>query len=281
MKPIIYYDARRTQPDAPTVPLTDRALFFGDAIYEVCLVKNKIPYLLDRHLDRFFYGCGALNIRPKLCREALSSLILSICAEGDCEVALLYFQASRSAPVRRHFYTEEDGSHLLVSLSEWSAPTAGEPFSLALEKDRRYEFCNLKTVNLLPAVLADTHARKYGADETVFAKNGTVTECAHSNISILRGGRLLTHPTDRHILPGIARERLILTCEALKIPVEERPFSVRELMAADEVFITSTTKLCRRASRLMGRPIGMKDGIRADSIQNAIFSHFVSCDIAQ
>ncbi len=281
MKTIYYYDSRRTEGDVPTVPLSDRSLFFGDAIYDACLVRNKIPYLLDRHLDRFFSGCEALSIRTQKSRTELSDLILSLCEEVCCEVAFLYFQASRSAPVRRHFSTNEDGSHLLISISEARMPRQDETLSLIFEKDRRYEFCNVKTTNLIPAVLAATRAKAANADEAVFVRNGAVTECAHSNVSILKAGILYTHPKGRLILPGIARERLILTCETLKIPVLEQPFSPADLLKADEVFVTSTTKLCLRASSIMGRPIGMKDEIRANSIQNAIFSHFICCDNAQ
>ncbi len=281
MTPICYYDTHRIAFDEPIISFSDRAVFFGDAVYDACLVKNRMPYLLDPHLDRFYTGCKALGINPKKNRDELSSLIFSLCNDITSEIAFLYFQASRSAPTRRHFAEKEDESHLLIFITEMKIPQREQCLSLIIQRDCRYELCNLKTTNLLPAVLASTRAKEAGADEAVFVREGKITECAHSNISILKNGTLYTHPKGPHILPGIARERLLLTCKALQIPVLEQPFSVKELLQADEILVTSTTKLCQRARMLMGRPIGMKDEMRANSIQSAIFLHFNNCDIAQ
>jgi D-alanine transaminase len=156
-----------------------------------------------------------------------------------------------------------------------------KPLKAITMEDKRFGYCNAKTLNLMPAVLYAQAAAQANAYETILHRDGVVTECAHSNISILKNGKLLTHPEGRYILSGIARKRLIFTCRTLKIPVEERPFTVKELLQADEIFITSTTKLCQRAGSLMGRSIGLKDERRAFSILNEIFTHFSSCDIAQ
>ena len=271
MKPIFYYDGKLFEPGEPAIPMDDRALFFGDAVYDACLVTNGIPYLLSEHLDRFYGGCDALFIRPPMPRDTLDPLLRKLCEAADAEASFLYFQASRSAPTRRHAAKGTDGSHLLITLTETTAPNKSSRAALRLAKDTRYEYCNINTTNLLPAVLASTKAAKLGADETVFVRNGYVTECAHSNVSILKNGILFTHPTDRHILPGIARAQLLFTCERLGIPALELPFSARTLIEADEIFITSTTRICQRANSLSGKAIGLKDEVRARAIQDMLF----------
>ena len=274
MNPIFYYDGKRFKADEAAIPMTDRSVFFGDAVYDACLVKNGKPYLLDAHLDRFYRGCGALGIRPSMTKNALRALLCSLCESAECEIAFLYFQASRAAPMRRHFATEEDTSHLLVTVSEGQMPSKEKALHLILLPDRRYDFCHIKTVNLLPAVLAATKAKRADADEAVFLRDGFVTECAHSNVSILKGGTLFTHPKSRRILPGIQRAQLISACERLCIPVCEKPFSREALLEADEVLVTSTTKLCQRASMIDGRAVGQKDSALALRIMNEIFSDF-------
>ncbi len=276
MNPIYYYDGKIYTAREAVIPLTDRSVFFGDAVYDACLVKHGSPYLLEAHLDRFYRGLGALRIKPRMPREELKALLCELCKKAKGEIAFLYFQAARSAPLRRHFASEEDTSHLLVSVSEMAAPDRDRPLRLILASDHRYGFCHIKTTNLLPAVLAATKAATMGADEAVFVRDGWVTECAHSNISILKDGVLLTHPKGRHILPGIGREQLIAVCKSLSIPVTERPFSVRDLYDADEIFITSSSKLCLRADTVMGRDAGMKDEKNAFRILDAVFDDFDS-----
>ena len=110
--------------------------------------------------------------------------------------------------------------------------------------------CHVKTLNLIPAVLASHKASSLGKDEAVFHRNGTVTECAHSNVHIISNSVLITHPLDNHILPGISRKHMIAVCERMGIKVVERAFSVYELFKADEVLVTSTSKLALPASHV-------------------------------
>ena len=274
MNPIFYYDGKLCKADEAAIPMTDRSVFFGDAVYDACLVKNGKPYLLDAHLDRFCKGCGSLGIRPPMTKNELRTLLCSLCALSECEIAFLYFQASRAAPLRRHFAMEEDTSHLLVTISEGQMPSKEKALRLLLLPDRRYDFCHIKTVNLLPAVLAATKAKKAGADEAVFVRDGVITECAHSNVSILKNGTLFTHPKSRRILPGIQRAQLISACKRLCVPICETPFSEEALLDADEIFITSTTRLCQRAYMINGRTVGQKGLSLALRILDEIFSDF-------
>jgi len=113
-------------------------------------------------------------------------------------------------------------------------------------------------MNLIPAVMASQKAKEADCFETILHRNGRVTECAHSNISILKDGVFITAPTDNLILPGISRAHLIKSCKKLGIPVDETPFTLKEMMEADEVIVTSSGSLCLAAEIIDGQPVGGK-----------------------
>ena len=123
-------------------------------------------------------------------------------------------------------------------------------------EDTRYFHCDIKTINLLPAVIYTQRAEEAGCDETILHRGDRVTECAHSNVHILKDGALKTAPCDNLILPGITRAHRIAQCREMGIPVIEEPFTVREMMAADEVFFTSASALCCRIEEIDGQKVG-------------------------
>jgi D-alanine transaminase len=143
-------------------------------------------------------------------------------------------------------------------------------------EDRRHGYCDIKTIDLLPAVLASTKAENCGCDEAIFVRNGIVTECEKSNISIIKQGRLITHPITSEILPGITRRHLLSICAEISIPVSEDYFTPIDLINADEVIITSTTKLCRSAVSIDGFAVGGKDTKLKNAISNRMLDEYKS-----
>lgn len=144
--------------------------------------------------------------------------------------------------------------------------------------DIRYKMCNVKTINLVPNILAAEHAVSLGCDEAVqirdmlVTENGeilrdAVTEGAHTNIFIVKNGKLVTAPLGSYILPGIARKHVIELCSEHEIDTEERYITRSELFEADEILITSTTTLVRAACELDGRPVGCRDQKLVDNLQ--------------
>ena len=130
--------------------------------------------------------------------------------------------------------------------------------NLLTVEDKRFLYCNAKTLNLIPTVLYSTEAENGGYDEAVLHRSGRVTECAHSNISILKNGVLYTAPADEYILAGIGRAHLMRKCLSFGIPVKEEPFTVSEMMEADEIIVTSAGSLCIAAGTIDGKPVGGK-----------------------
>lgn len=110
--------------------------------------------------------------------------------------------------------------------------------------------------------------------ETVFHRGDIVTECAHSNVSILKDGILKTHPNDHYILPGIAKAHLIKACKQLNIPVDETPFTLAELREADEIIVTSSSNFCLVADTLEGQSVGGKAPQLAERLQDVLMQEF-------
>jgi D-alanine transaminase len=125
-------------------------------------------------------------------------------------------------------------------------------------EDTRFFHCNIKTLNLIPNVIANQRSAEAGCDEAVFHRGERVTECGHSNVHILKNGVFHTAPADNLILPGITRAHVIGVCRRLGIPVDETPFTLSGLFNADEVIVTSAGTLCTPASHIDGKPVGGK-----------------------
>ena len=131
-------------------------------------------------------------------------------------------------------------------------------YKLISMEDTRFYHCNVKTLNLIPSVLASQRAKEAGCQETVFHRGDLVTECAHSNVSIIKDGKFITHQLDNLVLPGITRKHLIEICKEKGIPVEERDYTMDDLRAADEIIVSSSGALCMPACELDGKPVGGK-----------------------
>ncbi len=253
---IAYYNGNFCKISDIRIPLTDRSIFFGDGIYDAAVGMNGKIYLEEEHLNRFFANARALDLEPGFNKAALSSILKELISKSGLQQYFLYFQLTRYSEERSHAYPKSERTNLLITIKEHSLPPPEARIKLITKEDVRYFMCNIKTLNLLPAVIAATKAERSGCEEAVFIRNGIVTECAHSNIFIVKNGILYTHPNGKLILPGITRGRVLLICERLGIKYKEIPFTVGDLRSADEILVTSTTKLCIPAAEVDGENVG-------------------------
>ena len=259
MEGYAYYNGGFGRRSEISVPLSDRAIFFGDAVYDAAVGSRGKIYQLGEHIERFLGNAARLGFSPAPTYEELEGILTEVAERSGLETFFLYFQISRSKDTRSHSAGGCAGTNLLVTADEVTLPSFEKKLKLILTEDKRYGYCDIKTVNLLPNVIYSTDADRSGADEAVLHRDGVVTECAHSNVSILKNGKLITHPADSNILPGITRKTLLSLCEELDVGYEERPFTKEELIFADEVLITSTSKFCLRAESVDGIAVGGKD----------------------
>ena len=276
MKEVGYYNGTIGPLAEMTVPMGDRALYFGDGIYEATCVANRVPFALDDHLDRMYNSLRLLEIPFTMEREQVKvELQKVIDAAEETPVQFLYWQVTRGVCPRNHPFPPADvHPSLMIYVKPHTMKSMDKPYKLISMEDIRFKLCNIKTLNLIPSVLANQRAVERGCDEAVLHRGSRVTECAHSNISILKDGVLRTAPTDELILPGITRKHLLALAREHGIPTDERPFSMVELMNADEAIVTSSSALCMRVESIDGIPVGGKDPQRLKLLQNAYWAKF-------
>ena len=260
MKNIAYYNGKTGPIEEMMVPMNDRACYFGDGVYDATMAVNHVPMHFDDHIDRIYNSARLIDIEIPMPKEEMKRILQGLIDQVEGESLFLYWQVTRGVGMRNHPYS---GAATGPSLWAWVRPNSmrdvyGAYRCITME-DTRFLHCNIKTINLLPAVIANQRAVEAGCDETIFHRGDRVTECSHSNVHILKDGVLHTAPCDNLILPGIARKHILEICREQGIPVVEEPFTVDELMAADEVFFSSSSAVTCRVREIDGKPVGMRD----------------------
>ncbi len=258
MERIAFAEGRFCPWEDVRIPLEDRSIFFGDAVYDALIGKCGKAFDLRTHLHRLKNSAAALGISLPLSDDETEHRLREAASFFSDSTCFLYIQVSRTSPFRRHAYTSDTESRLLITAERMAEPSADEQIRVITQPDLRYSLCYVKTVNLLPNILAAHAAEEAGADEAVFIRDGIVTECAHSNISILKNGILFTHPADHRILPGITRRNLLDLCHTMQIPVQEKAFDETSLFDADDILVSSTSKFCRTVSHINGIAVGRR-----------------------
>lgn len=275
MKELGYYNGRIEELSEMMIPMNDRACWFGDGVYEAQLCRNYHIFTLDEHVDRLFRSAAMLEIKIPVTKYELKKLLNDLVQKMDDGDLMLYYQVTRGSGKRNHAFPKGP-ANLWVTLTPKSINPDTTPVSLITAEDTRFLHCNIKTLNLLPSVMANQKAISAGCYECVLYRPGErVTECSHSNVHIIRDGVLYTAPTDHLILAGIARAHLIAACKKLGIPVSETPFTLADLRNADEIITTSSTAPCTRACQVDGVPAGMKREDLFMALHDEIFGEFM------
>ena len=274
MKTLGYYNGKYGELEEMSIPMNDRVCWFGDGVYDAGPSRNYKIFALDEHIDRFFNSAGLLDIEMPVTKEELKELLQEMVNKMDTGDLFVYYQVTRGTGVRDHAYTKGPGN-LRIMLKPAEISDGIEPIKLITVEDTRFLHCNIKTLNLIPSCVATEKAKKAGCQEAVFYRaGGRVTECAHSNVHIIKDGKLVTAPTDNLILPGIARAHLIRMCKKLGIPVSETPYTLKELFEAEEVLVTSSSNLCLHACEIDGKPVGGKNPELLEKIRAALLGEF-------
>ena len=274
MKALAYYDGKIGTPEELMVPFNDRVHFFGDGCYDATVGANGKVYLLQDHLDRFYTSAKALDIKIPMEKEALGELLTDLLSKVDSKVNFVYWQVTRGVEERNHVYAEDLPGKLWVLIRPQNLNDPDKAIKLNDEEDTRFYHCNIKTLNLLPSVMTAQRAKRGDFQETVFHRGDIVTECAHSNVSVLKDGVFYSHPNDEFILRGIAKTHMIQACYRLGITVMEKPFTFDFLKNADEIIVTSSSNFCLHACELNGQSVGGKDPATLKAIQDEVLKEF-------
>ena len=278
MENLGYYNGVFGPLDEMSIPMNDRVCWFGDGVYDAGPARNGVIFAMDEHVDRFFRSAAAVDINIPCSQQELKALLNELITKVEGHEHFVYYQVTRGSMVRKHDYPEDMQSNLWVMIKPQVMPDGRTRIQLRSEEDTRFFHCDVKTLNLLPSVLSSQAAKREGVFETVYWRpmdgRKRVTECAHCNVSVLRGGELWTAPLDKLILPGIARAHLIKACNALGIPVHEEPYCLEDVFSAEEVLVTSSSNLVLFADALDGTPVGGKRPELAEAIRAEIHREF-------
>ena len=275
MKNLGYYNGKFGEIEEMSIPMNDRVCFFGDGVYDATYSRNYKIFTLDEHIDRLYNSASLLGMNIAETKEEMKAILNEMVGKMDTGENFVYWQVTRGSGLRNHVFPENAKTNLWITISPRDIVDTYKKVKLITMEDTRFLHCNIKTLNLIPSVIASEKAKQAGCDETVFHRGDRVTECAHSNVHIIKDGVFRTAPTDNLILPGIARAHLIKACKKLGIPVAEEPFTLSELIDADEIIISSAGSLCLAAEELDGRKVGGKAPELLRKLQDEVLREFM------
>ena len=274
MKNLGYYNGKFDEIEKMTIPMIDRVCWYGDGIYDATYAHNHKVFDIDAHLNRFYNSAKILDIIIPMERNELEKLLKELVLKVDDGDQFVYMQCTRGSGLRNHVYEEGTKGNLWITLTPCPVADTYKPIDVITFEDKRFLYCNCKTLNLIPSVLAATAADRAGCKEAIFHRGDIVTECAHSNVSIFKDGKVITHPLDDKVLPGTARIRLLAFADKLGFETEERNYTLDELMNADEVVVHSTGSFCIPVRTVDGKPVGGKAPEMLKTIQDALVADF-------
>ncbi|WP_026883972.1 D-amino acid aminotransferase [Clostridium akagii] len=276
MENLGYYNGEYDLINNMKIPMNDRVCYFGDGVYDATYSRNHIIFALDEHIDRFFNSAGLLKIKIPCTKAELKELLKEMVQKVDSGDQFVYWQVTRGTGMRNHAFPSEDiKANIWIILKPLKIKDMSQKLKLITLEDTRFLHCNIKTLNLLPSVMAAQKTEEMGCQEAVFHRGDRVTECAHSNVSIIKDGIFKTAPADNLILPGIARAHIIKMCKKFEIPVNETAFNLKELMEADEVIVTSSGQFCMATSEIDGKQVGGKATEIVKKLQEALLNEFL------
>ena len=258
MADVLWFNGRFATTADRVLGVEDRGFQFADSIYEVFKFVRKRPVFLADHYRRLDRGLADIEIANPWTEKAFAGMTGDLLSRTEFSEGIVYVQVTRGESERAHFYPENLQPTALAYSRRFTFPQPAKKehgIKLVSMDDQRWLRCDVKSVNLLANALAKKKAQRAGADEALLVSAGEVREGASSSFFAVRQGRVITHPLDEHILPGVVRDRVIGLALGAKIRVDERRLRETELFDMDEAFITSTTQGVMPVTEIDGRVI--------------------------
>lgn len=240
---ISYFNSHFLPKEEIRISPDDRGFLFGDGVYEVIRAYGGKLFQADAHLTRLEHSLREIRIAGIDVAHLgdIANELLERNALGD---ATIYIQVTRGVAPRKHSFPDTETSptvYLTAAPLAASSQKAEAGVKIIFVPDIRWARCDIKSITLLPNVLANQQAKENGAEEAVFVRDGTITEGTHSNFCAVIDGALVTHPKSDRILAGVTRQVVLDLCRELSIPVREIPIREEELPRADELMLLGTT----------------------------------------
>ena len=259
---LVYLNGRYRPAREATISALDRGFVFGDGVYEVWRVVHGRMFEAERHHARLLRGLSELRIvRPKEASldgiTAIGEHLLRENGLGGGE-ATMYVEITRGMAPRTHYFPPADTAPTMLVMASSFTPSEAR-FSgtrVISQPDVRWLRCDLKTIQLLPNVLARQAATEAGASEAIFVRDGVITEGTHTTVFAVIDGVLRTHPANHLVLPGVTRDVVLALAGEVDLPVRETAIGIDELPNATELFLSGTTTDITPVLRVDDRVIG-------------------------
>lgn len=242
--PIVLSQKNFIAKDHLRFPFEERGLQFGDGVYEVIRIYNGTYYLLTEHLERLFRSVQAIKINFPYSIPELKSLLNELLQQNKMKSdGKLYLQVTRGSASRDHIFPNHTEPNVYGYLQDLprNLTFLNQGVHTITQQDSRWDNCYIKSLNLLPNVLAKQAAFEKRCYEAILHKNGYITECSSANVYLVKDQAIYTHPPTKQILYGCVRMRVKQFADDLNIPFVEEPFYLEEIFLADELFLTSST----------------------------------------
>ena len=260
----VYLNGQFLPLEDAKVSVLDRGFIYGDGVYELVPVYGRRPYRLRQHLARLQRSLDGIRLANPHTDAEWEAIIAGLIGRMTFADQGVYLQVTRGAAKRDHAFPTGVAPTVFMMSNPLVLPSREQVergVAVVTAVDERWLHCDLKTISLLGNVLARQLAVDAGATETVLFRNGYLTEASASNVLLVRGGVIVAPPKDNQILPGITYDVAFELAREGGLPIEVRPVPKDEALAADEMWLSSSTKEVLAVTSLDGRPFaGGKPG---------------------
>ena len=260
MKELTYFNGEMVESGAKVVSLDDRGYCFGDGVYEVVRVYNGRAFAFSYHQDRLYRSMREMDIPVRMPPDELQELHEIMIEQSEITDGYIYLQITRGVTPRHHAFERsklEPQMYMFIKPITTDLSALQQGVKAITLPDERWARVDIKTLNLIPNILAQTKAEKKGAYTAILVRDGIVTEGATSNVFVMKDGVCYTHPADHHILKGITRQLVVTrVAPTAGITVIEREFDETFLQDADEIFFTDTIGGIIPITTLNREPVG-------------------------
>ena len=256
---LVYLNGEYLPLSEAKVSVLDRGFIFGDGVYEVIPAYGGKALRFEHHMQRLQNSLDAIRISNPLANSQWLEIIDKLIAETGNMDQYIYLHITRGVASRDHRFPDETTPTVFV-MSSVLHPVDSELLKNGITAvtldDIRWQYCNIKAIALLPNILLRQQAVDKDATEAILIRNGNMTEGAASNVFIVSSGVIKTPPKDQQLLPGITRDLVVELAQSHNMPVEEAAISEKEFLAADEIWLTSSTKEILPVTQINEQQVG-------------------------
>jgi D-alanine transaminase len=259
---VVYLNGEFVALDNARISVLDRGFIYGDGVYEVVPIYGRQPFRMPQHLRRLQYSLDGIRLANPHTEKQWDTLIHELAAKQPFPDQALYLQVTRGVAKRDHSFPPGVPPTVFMMSNPLPLPSREQiedGVAVVTADDNRWHRCDLKTTSLVANVLMRQLAVDHNAVETIMFRNGYLTEASASNVLIVKHGTVIAPPKDHLILPGITYDATLEVARDAGVPVEVRKVTGAEALAAEEMWLSSSTKEVLAVTRVDGAPFG--DGV--------------------